>query len=54
MLEKYGTYKIYKHKITGEIKRLPIQDPYELEKISAIKEWEEIFEEEESKKVSTE
>lgn len=46
-MEKYGTYKIYKHKKTGEIKRLPVQDPYELEKISSLDEWEEIFEEKE-------
>ena len=38
MLEKYGTYKIYKHKVTGEIKRFTLKDPYELEKIASLNE----------------
>ena len=31
-MEKYATYKIFKHKTTGEIKRVPVEDPEELSK----------------------
>lgn len=41
-MEKYGTYKVYKHKITGEIKRVSLNSE-DLEKVSEdSNQWEEL------------
>jgi hypothetical protein len=41
-MEKYGTYRIFKNKITGEIKTLLIDEEENLEKVASV-EWVEIF-----------
>ncbi|MBC8408596.1 MAG: hypothetical protein H8E12_07750 [Rhodobacteraceae bacterium] len=43
MIEKYGTYKVYKHKLTGEIKRVPPNAATAFEKLaSELDQWEEV------------
>lgn len=45
-MEKYGTYKIFRHKVTGELKREPIgSSEEELEKLAQDNNWEELGEE---------
>ena len=33
-MEKYATYKVFKHKTTGEIKRIAVEDSEELAKFA--------------------
>lgn len=40
-MEKYSTYLVYKHKVTGEIKRVPVTEEQELEKFASA-EWEQL------------
>lgn len=47
-MEKYGTYRVFKHEITGEIKRIPVTDSVEasLKKLGNKDLWKELFEDE--------
>jgi hypothetical protein len=41
-MEKYATYKVFKHKTTGEIRRVPVEDKTELEKTASTTNWIEL------------
>jgi hypothetical protein len=43
-MEKYGTYEVYKNKITGELLRIPtgVSAPPEFEKQAGAGEWEKL------------
>ena len=46
-MEKYATYRVFKHKTTGELKRIAITEEAELEKIAAAfatSQWTEVHE----------
>lgn len=47
MMEKYGTYRLFVNKETGEEKQIQITDEEELTKIANDSEWEEEKEDEE-------
>lgn len=38
-MEKYATYELYKHKVTGELKRVPLSNDTELEKTAEDSSW---------------
>jgi hypothetical protein len=41
-MEKYATYKVFKHKTTGELRRVPLENTNELEKTASTDEWIEL------------
>lgn len=41
-MEKYATYNVYQHKITGQIKRVPVGQEKELEKLASSLEWQQL------------
>ncbi len=37
MMTKYGTYKVFKHKRSGELRRFRYESPEDIEKIAELK-----------------
>ncbi len=41
-MEKYATYRVFKHKTTGEIRRVSVEDNNEIEKTAKTNNWIEL------------
>ncbi len=55
MMTKYGTYKVFKHKVSGELLRLRYESPEDIEKIAELKDercWIELEEDPENNKAT--
>jgi hypothetical protein len=54
-MTKYGTYKIFKHKVSGELRRLRYESSEDIEKIAKLKDercWIELEEDPENNKAT--